>query len=130
VLLKGIIATIYFLAVIFTVCILFAAETDPRLVEAIQRPATIEAIIYHFTRLAAHKRNTKGDMGFQILLEDIAHDLRYASEWAIVKACIELRNDPSPFSQSTKLSSIRFYSTIKHHRKLNNGKKKQRRNAS
>lgn len=86
-------------------------QTDPRLIEAIQRPATIEAILYHFTRLAAHKRNTKGETGFQILLEDIANDLRYASEWAIVKACIDLRNDPSPFfpDHKTIIDKVDFY---------------------
>lgn len=72
-------------------------EIDQRLAEAIQRPATPTGAIYHFTRLAATKRNTRGNTGFQVALEDLAYDLRGKSEWAIMKACEFFRKDPSPF---------------------------------
>lgn len=72
-------------------------ELDQRLIEAIQRPAKSVNTIYHFTRLAATKRNTRGDAGFQVILEDLAYDLRGKSEWAMIKACEYFRKQPSPF---------------------------------
>lgn len=68
-----------------------------QLIEALQRPATPTGAIYHFTRLAATKRNTRGDTGFQVALEDLAYDLRGRSEWAIMKACEHFRREASPF---------------------------------
>lgn len=72
-------------------------DLDKRLIEAIQRPSSNVNTIYHFTRLAAVKRNTRGDMGFQVLLEDLAYDLRGKSEWAMMKAAEYFRAQPSPF---------------------------------
>lgn len=72
-------------------------DLDQRLIEAIQRPAAAVNTIYHFTRLAATKRNTRGDAGFQVVLEDLAYDLRGKSEWAMMKACEFFRAQPSPF---------------------------------
>ena len=72
-------------------------DIDPRLIDAVQRPASSQGVIYHFTRLAALKRNTKGDVGFQVTLEDLAYDLRGRSEWAIMKSCEYFRKQKSPF---------------------------------
>lgn len=72
-------------------------NADPRLIEALQRPASSQTIVYHFTRLSGTKRNTKGNMGFQVLLEDLSYDLRGRSEFAIMKACELFRKDTSPF---------------------------------
>ena len=72
-------------------------DLDQRLIDAIQRPATAVNTIYHFTRLAAIKRNTRGDIGFQVVLEDLAYDLRGKSEWAMMKAAEYFRAQPSPF---------------------------------
>lgn len=70
---------------------------DRRLVEAVQRPATRQIIAYHLTRLSAHKRNTRGGFGFQVIVEDACRDLEGCSEWAICKAYDELRRAESPF---------------------------------
>ena len=87
------------------------ADVDHRLVEAVQRPATPTGAIYHFTRLAAIKRNTRGDVGFQIALEDLAYDLRGRSEWAIMKACEFFRAQPSPFfpDHSEIMAKVEFF---------------------
>lgn len=70
---------------------------DQRIIDALNRPASIECLVYHFTRLAAVKRNTKGDTAFQIMLEDLAYDLKGKSEWAVMKACEFFRKQESPF---------------------------------
>lgn len=86
-------------------------DIDHRLIEAIQRPATSTGAIYHFTRLAATKRNTRGDAGFQVALEDLAYDLRGRSEWAIMKACEFFRAQPSPFfpDHSEIIAKVELY---------------------
>lgn len=75
-------------------------DVDRRLVEAIQRPTIPTHTIYHLSRLAAHMRNTRGETGFQAILEDLAYDLRGVSEWAIVKACEHFRRSGLPFFPS------------------------------
>jgi hypothetical protein len=78
-------------------CALELLSNDSRVLPALKRPTTPLNTMYHFTRLAATKRNTKGDAGFQIMLEDLAYDLRDCSEWAIIETCSRLRLDSSPF---------------------------------
>lgn len=74
---------------------------DPRLVEAIQRPAAVDYVVAHLTRLAAHLRFTKGAKAWQIVVDDVARDLGMVSEWALVRACAELRAADSPFFPDT-----------------------------
>lgn len=76
-------------------------DVPGELIEAIRRPATPQHINAHLTRLAAHKRQTKGAGAFKIILEDLAYDLDGVSEWAIMKACEQFRKDPAPFFPET-----------------------------
>ena len=66
---------------------------DKQLLEALLRPATNSAIGKHLTRLEQHKVYTKGQEGFQIILEDMIHDLKGVSEFAIIKICENFRLD-------------------------------------
>lgn len=70
------------------------------LVEAVARGAKKHHILYHLTRLAAHLRDTRGDI-ISAVLEDISKDLYGVSEWAVVCACKELRHGQSPFFPAT-----------------------------
>ncbi len=63
---------------------------NPRLLAAILRPATKDHIAAHLTRLSAHRRWTRGDYAFGIVVEDISRALAGTSEWAVFKACDEL----------------------------------------
>lgn len=63
---------------------------NPKLLAALLRPATKDHIAAHLTRLSAHRRWTRGDYAFGIVVEDISRTLAGTSEWAILKACAEL----------------------------------------
>lgn len=75
---------------------------DPRVIQAVQRPATKKAIGVHLTRLAAHKHNARGGIAFQVIVEDACRDLEGCSEWAVMKAYDRLRNEPGDFFPSLK----------------------------
>lgn len=74
----------------------YAKRTDPppRLRDAMLRPAKKRHVVYHLTRLAAHKRDTQGEESLAVRLEDIAFDLGEVSEWAVIISCRELRQRP------------------------------------
>lgn len=67
------------------------AEMPAQLKEAILRPAEKRHIIFHLTRLAAHRRDTRGAEAFQVFLEDASNDMKGVSEWAVISACKEFR---------------------------------------
>lgn len=71
------------------------------LIEAVRRPTTSSHLNEHLTRLAAHKRQSKGARAHAIIVEDLAFDLEGVSEWAVAKAMIELRRSDSPFFPET-----------------------------
>lgn len=71
--------------------VFFKSEPDERVMEAIMRPATKEAIFIHITRLSEHKPYGRGASGWQTIVEDLIHDLNGSSEWAIIKACEQFR---------------------------------------
>lgn len=71
------------------------------LIDSIRRPATGQHINVHLTRLAAHKKNTKGAKALSIICEDLAYDLDGCSEWAVFKACEEFRRGSNPFFPDT-----------------------------
>lgn len=62
-----------------------------RLRETILRPTTQRNTVFHLTRLAIHRRDTRGAEAFGIAVGEIAADLRDVSEWAVVTACREMR---------------------------------------
>lgn len=66
-------------------------EIPVKLRDAILRPASSRHIVFHLTRLAAHRRDSRGQEALSAALEDIAFDLRGVSEWAVILACRELR---------------------------------------
>lgn len=66
-------------------------EVPHRLREALLRPATTRHVVFHLTRLAAHRRDTRGPAGLAAALTDIALDLGSVSEWAVVCACRDFR---------------------------------------
>lgn len=81
-----------------------AKETpNPKLLAAILRPATRDHIAAHLTRLAAHRRWTRGDHAFGIVIEDISRDLAGISEWAMIKTCEELRANGKWFPETDKI---------------------------
>ena len=71
-----------------------------KLVEAVQRPASIQHIAAHLTRLSAHKRWSKGS-AFEHFLEDAMRALAGVSEFAVVKACDEFHKQRNPFYPDT-----------------------------
>lgn len=73
---------------------------DPKVIDAMKRPATSKTIAYHLTRLSAHKRNTKGGFAFQVIVEDVTKDLEGVSEWAVIKAYEKLRKAEGDFFPS------------------------------
>lgn len=77
-------------------------QCDPNLTVALKTPSSFQHSIYHLARLSAHMRNTKGVDAFQVILEDIAYDLRDVSEWAILKTCEYFRKTGIPFFPSAK----------------------------
>lgn len=76
-------------------------ETPQALRDALLRPAERRHIIFHLTRLAAHRRDTRGKEALTAVLEDIAYDLRNVSEWAVVMACREFRQKPNIWYPTT-----------------------------
>lgn len=77
-------------------------EVDTKMLDAIKRPAGTSNTIYHIARLSAHMRNTKGEDGFQTILEDLAYDMRDISEWALIKTCEFFRKSGKPFFPTAK----------------------------
>lgn len=71
--------------------VFFKGEPDERVLESIMRPATRQAIAMHLTNLTLHKAYARGKEGFQIVVEDIIHDLNGCSEWALIKSCESFR---------------------------------------
>lgn len=77
------------------------AEVPNQLRDALLRPAERRHIIFHLTRLAAHRRDTRGKEALTAVLEDIALDLDGVSEWAIVLACREMRQKDTTWYPTT-----------------------------
>lgn len=82
--------------------------------ETMLRPAPPSHVIYHLGRLAAHRRNTRGSEAFQVVVEDISVDVGEVSEWAVVMACIEMRQKNSAWFPNTGeiLTIIKKYSAM------------------
>lgn len=74
-----------------------------RLRDAIMRPASTRHVVAHLTRLAAHRRDTRGAAALSVALEEIAIDLGSVSEWAVVTACREMRGKPGWYPQTTEI---------------------------
>ena len=89
-------------------------ETPQSLRDALLRPAERRHIIFHLTRLAAHRRDTRGKEALTAVLEDIAYDLKEVSEWAVVMSCREFRRKGTWYPTTGEIMA-----TIeKNHRKL------------
>jgi len=73
--------------------VFFKTQPDDRVMEAISRPATRQAIGMHLQRLYDHKPYGRGVSGWQTVVEDLIHDLDGCSEWALLKACEGFRLD-------------------------------------
>lgn len=71
--------------------VFFKTEPEERLMEALQRPATRQAIGVHLQRLYDHRPYARGNSGWQTVVEDLIHDLNGCSEWAILKTCESFR---------------------------------------
>lgn len=85
-----------------------------KLRDAILRPASSRHIVFHLTRLAAHRRDSRGSEALSAALEDIAFDLRGMSEWAVIQACRELRGKQGWYPSTGEiLDAVR-----KHHNRL------------
>lgn len=74
--------------------IFFYGELEPRLMEAVQRPAKDTHIGVHLMELAAHKPWGRGPEMWSIVVRDLTRDLAGVSEFCIVKACEKFRRDP------------------------------------
>lgn len=72
-------------------------DINPLLTEALQRPYSNPSVGVHITRLSVHKGFKGGDFGLQVVIEDAIKDLSGKSEWALVKACEEIRKDAEKF---------------------------------
>lgn len=84
---------------------------DPRLVDAMKRPATAQAIALHLKRLESHKRHVRGGFSWQVIVEDAVKDLIGVSEWAVMKAYDRLRKTEGDFFPSVNeiVKAVRFY---------------------
>lgn len=69
----------------------FTGNPDERVMDAIMRPATRQAVAIHLARLCQHKPYARGHEGFQVVVEDMLHDLDGCSEWAVIKTCEHFR---------------------------------------
>lgn len=71
----------------------FTRSTTPpdQLRDALLRPAERRHTVFHLTRLAAHRRDTRGGDALAAVIEDIAMDLKGVSEWAVIIACRDFR---------------------------------------
>lgn len=87
---------------------LFVKEKpDQKLLDAMKRPATQEAIVKHLTRLSMHKKFTDGNSGFKIVLGDLCEFLSGMSEYAVMKVCERFILDTSSkwFPQTAEIVS-------------------------
>lgn len=87
-------------------------EPSDRLREAVLRPATSRHVVAHLTRLATHRRDTRGAAALSVALEEIAGDLGSVSEWAVITACREMRGKPGWYPGTSEiLETIRAAET-------------------
>lgn len=64
-------------------------DAPRELKEALMRPSTEEAIIYHLIRLGTHVAYTKGKEALSAAVYDLAKELKGVSEWAVIEAVRE-----------------------------------------
>lgn len=87
------------------------ADVPERLRDAMLRPATRQHLVFHLTRLAAHRRDTRGKEAFAAFLEDVSQDLVGVPEWSVVLACREMRGKNETWYPTTG----EIMATIKRH---------------
>ena len=82
---------------------LFTKTNEPptQLRDALLRPAERRHTAFHLTRLAAHRRDTRGEDALAAVIEDIAMDLKGVSEWAVIMACRDFRQKPAIWYPTT-----------------------------
>lgn len=77
-------------------------ELPDRLIDSLKRPTLARNIAKHLHRLAAHKKFTRDNASWEIVVEDLCNDLAQVSEYAIIKTCEKFRLDTSsPFFPDT-----------------------------
>lgn len=75
--------------------IFFKQEPTPELLTYLKHPATDIYIGKALSDLHAHKPYGRGAEAFQVIIRDLAHDLKDLSHWALKKVLETYRKDPT-----------------------------------